>query len=128
MSLKAAFRCIYEWGIETMDDNSVIKNLDSWRANLDILLRHLAADDKDGSREAVFILLLQGLGFFGGPEGPMMHLFPVVDSIRIKIDKSDLDGASRQALIFRQQLEEVKVLIQDGAEAAGHPTLFPPPF
>jgi hypothetical protein len=34
----------------------------------------------------------------------------------------------RQALLFRQQLEEVKVLIQVGAEAAGHPTLFPPPF
>ena len=101
------------------ENDSVIKNLDAWRSNLDILLRHLAADDKDASREAVFVLLLQGLGLFGGPEGPMMHLFPVVDSIRSKIDKSDLDGASRQALIFRHQLEEVAALVCGGAESPG---------
>jgi hypothetical protein len=113
-----------------MDDNynSVIKNLQAWQANLDLLLRHLAADDEDGAREAVFILLLQGLGLFGGPEeGPMGHLFPVLDSIKGKIEKSSLDAALRQALLFRKQLEEVKVLIQAGAEAAGHQTLFPPP-
>jgi len=109
--------------------NSVIKNLQAWQANLDILLRHLAADDEDGAREAVFILLLQGLGLFGGhEEGPMGHLFPVLDSIKGKIEKSSLDAALRQALHFRQQLEEVKVLIQAGAEAAGHPPPFPSPL
>jgi len=133
MSLKAAkivaFRCIYERENNAMNGDPVVKNLDSWLGNLDLLLRHLAADDEDGAREAVFVLLIQGLGLFGGPEEePMGHLFPVLDSIKGKIEKSNLDAALRQALLFRQQLEEVKVLIQDEAEAAGHPTLFPPPF
>ena len=90
----AAFRCIYEMEHEAMSDNeSVINNLDAWRANLNILIQHLDAADKDASREAVFILLLQGLGIFGGPERPMSHLFPVVDSI------TDCD--TREALALR---------------------------
>ena len=93
--------------------------LDAWRANLDILIQHLDAADKDASREAVFVLLLQGLGLFGGPEGPMMHLFPVVDSIRSKIDKSDLDAALRQAILLQQQLEEVRALVCSGTTSAG---------
>jgi len=101
------------------DDKSDIKNLDAWRANLDILIQHLDAADKDASREAVFVLLLQGLGLFGGPDGPMMHLFPVVDSIRSKIDKSDLDAALRQAILLQQQLEEVRALVCSGTTSAG---------
>jgi hypothetical protein len=109
--------------------DAMIRKIDAWQANLDILLQHLAADDEDGAREAVFVLLLQGLGLFGGPEeGPMGHLFPVLDSIKGKIEKSSMDAALRQTILFRQQLEEVKVLIQAGAEAAGHSTLFPPPL
>ncbi|MGA2080252.1 MAG: hypothetical protein ABSH53_06530 [Holophaga sp.] len=112
-----------------MNNDSVINDLNAWKDNLDILLQHLASDDEDGAREAVFIMLIQGLGLFGGPEEePMGHLFPVLDSIKGKIEKSNLDAALRQALLFRQQLEEVKVLIQDEAEAAGHPTLIPPPL
>jgi len=93
--------------------------LDAWQANLDILIQHLEAADKDASREAVFVLLLQGLGSFGGPEGPMGLLFPVVDAIKSRIDKSDLDAALRQAIIFRKQLEEVAALVRGGAASAG---------
>jgi hypothetical protein len=99
--------------------DSVINDLDAWRDNLDILIHHLAAADEDASREAVFILLLQELGLFGGPEGPMLHLFPVLDVIKCRIEKSDLDGAMRQALSFQKQLEEVAALVRGGTSHAG---------
>jgi hypothetical protein len=44
----------------------------------------------------------------------MMHLFPVLDSMKTRIDKSDVDGALRQAIIFRQQLDEVRALVCSG--------------
>ena len=101
------------------NQETVLRNLAAWSETLDVLIQHLTAVNEDASREAVFVLLLQGLGFFGGPEGPMSHLFPVVDSIRSKIDKPDLEGALRQATLFRQQLNEVRVLVCSGTASAG---------
>jgi hypothetical protein len=101
-----------------MNQQTTLCNLDAWRGTLDVLIQHLDAADQDALREDVFVLLLQGLGLFGF-EGPMIHLFPVVDSIRIKIDRSDLDGALRQALSFRKQLEEVRALVCSGIASAG---------
>jgi|GEM_PF-3597449 hypothetical protein len=103
--------------LEELGHGSVINNLDAWQASLYTLIQHLNAGDVDASHEAVFILLVQGLGLFG--EGPMMQFFPVVDSIKGKIDRSDLGGALRQALVFRQQLDEVKVLVCRGAAYTG---------
>ena len=93
--------------------------LGAWRANLETLIQHLIAADQDASREDVFVLLIQGLGFFGGPEGPMILLFPVVDAIKSRIDSSDLEGALRQAIIFRKQLDEVVALVRGGDASAG---------
>jgi hypothetical protein len=100
-----------------MNEQTTLCNLDAWRGTLDVLIQHLDAADKNASREGVFVLLLQGLGFFG-IEGPMMHLFPVVDSIKGKIEKSSLDAALRQATLFRQQLDEVRALVSSGAASA----------
>lgn len=91
--------------------------LDRWAENLGALIRHLSDGDEDVAREDVLILLLQGLDLFGGPESMMMQQsFPVLDAIKKKIDASDLGGALRQVLYFRQQIEEVRDLVRTGGD------------
>lgn len=98
-----------------MNDNreAVSAALEQWSVTLDTLIRQLVDADEDASHEAVSILLVQGLGLFGGPVSVVMQeSFPVLDAIQKKVDASDLDGALRQALVFRQQLEEIRDLVR----------------
>lgn len=97
--------------------NAVTVALEQWAGTIETLIHHLGEADADASREAVLILLLQGLDLFSGPESVLMQQsFPVLDAIKKKVDASDLDGALKQALLFRQQVGEVQDLLRSQRE------------
>jgi hypothetical protein len=98
---------------------SVIEALDTWNATAGILIQHLAAGDEEAAQEALTILLMQGLGLFGGPESVMMQqAFPVLDGIKTRID---LGGALSRGLEFQRQIGEVRSLVLDGLASQGEP-------
>jgi hypothetical protein len=44
-----------------------------------------------------------------GPDSPVMqHFFPVMDTIKRRIDALDLEGALRQTVVFERQINEIK--------------------
>lgn len=102
-----------------MNDNreAVSAALEAWYGTLGTLIHHLTEADEDASSEAILILLLQGLGSFGGPDSVMGHFFPVLDAIKKKVDASDLAGALSQAQLFRHQIEVVRALVSTEAGA-----------
>ena len=102
-----------------MSEESEVQNLDAWRANLDILIQHLTKADEDASREAMFVLLVQGLGLFGLDSVVMQECFPVLDLLKRRTDSRDYRGALRQGILLQQQLEEVRALVCSGTTSAG---------
>ena len=92
--------------------------LDAWRENLEILIQHLTKADRGASREAMFVLLVQGFGLFGDSM-LMQECSPILNVLKSRIDSSDFDGALAQALSFWKQLEEIKALVQARTEFAG---------
>jgi len=93
--------------------------LDAWRANLDILIQHLTKADEDASREAMFVLLVQGLGLFGLDSVVMQECFPALDLLKRRIDSRDYRGSLRQAVLLQRQLDEVRALVCSGVASAG---------
>ena len=92
--------------------------VDAWRENLEILIQHLTKAEGGASREAMFVLLVQGLGLFGDSM-LMQECSPVLKVLKSRIDRADFDGALAQALSFRKQLEEIRALVQARSESAG---------
>ncbi len=91
--------------------------LDAWRENLEILIQHLTKADRGASREAMFVLLVQGFGLFDSTL--MQECSLILNVLKSRIDSSDFDGALAQALSFWKQLEEIKALVQARTEFAG---------
>ena len=82
-----------------MNDNKtkVLETLADLATTTQILTGHLSASDEDKSHEAISVLLMQGLHQLG-PEAPaMQQFFPVFDTVKRRIDASDLEGALGQA-------------------------------
>jgi len=103
-----------------MSEESEIQNLDAWRANLDLLIQYLTtADEPENISEALLVLLLQGLGLFGLDSVVMQECFPALDLLKRRIDSRDYRGALRQAILFQQQLDEVRALVCSGIASAG---------
>lgn len=76
-----------------------------------ILSSALESKDDNNAHEAVTILLMQCMTTYG-PEHPVMQqFFPVLDTIKRRIDAMELDAAQRQSQIFAEQLREVKDLV-----------------
>jgi hypothetical protein len=82
-------------------------------ASVDVLIRFLMEGDADQAFEAISIILLQTLHSFGRDSVATHQFLPVYDRIKARIDTMDLEGALRQARLFRQQLLEVHALLAD---------------
>ena len=83
----------------------------------DILLKSLAASDDDKAHEAISVMLMQGMNYFGAHSPVMKQFFPVWDAIKSHIDRSDMPRALRQAQTWRTQLNEVMVIVQNQSKA-----------
>jgi len=83
-------------------------------ATTQILINHLSAFDEGKSHEAISVLLMQGLTLLGQKSVAMQQFFPVFDTIKRRMDSSDLQGALGQAREFQTQLNEIISLIRKG--------------
>jgi len=84
--------------------------LEAWNdlsATTDVLLASLEASDEDKAHEAVSVMLMQGLNYFGSNSVAMKQCFTVWDAIKLHIDRSDLTRALSQARRWRAQLDEI---------------------
>ena len=111
------------------DVESILAPLVLWTLTLNVVIDRLTSADGD-AHEALSISMVQALHLFGGPKSTVtQQLFPVLDSIKAKLDDSDHDGALHAANRLREQLDEVKALVRAGMKPTGnevHPPAAPP--
>ncbi len=80
----------------------------------EVLTRSLDDHDLEKAHEAISVLLMQGLTYFG-PESPaMQQFFPVWDAIKNHIDHRDVLRASEQVQVWDRQLHEVISIVEQG--------------
>lgn len=80
----------------------------------DVLINGLAADDLDKGHEAVSVLLMQGMNYFGPKSSAMQQFFPAWDAIKNHIDRGDGPRAAGQARLWKTQLEELISIVTNG--------------
>jgi hypothetical protein len=79
-----------------------------------ILLNALRCSDEEKAYEAISVLLMQGMEFYGPDHPAMQQFFPVWDAIRSYIEVSDLNSAIEQSEIWQHQLHEVIEIVKKG--------------
>lgn len=85
--------------------------LDTLLETVDVLIPALARQDEEKGHEAVTILLTQAMQIYGTEHPVFQQFFPIMDTIERRISSHDLEGAHRQAALFRTQLVEIKDII-----------------
>lgn len=98
----------------TKQQDAMLTTLQDLAITTDILIKGLSDKDLDKAHEAVSILLMQGMDFFGAESPAMQQFFPVWDSIKSHIDRSDVPLALGQARTWKAQLHEVISLVKQG--------------
>ncbi len=81
-------------------------------ASSQILVDALHASDADKAQEAITIMLMQGLDYFGASSELMQQFFPVFVTIKARIDAHHLLTALGQTELLRTQLDEVIALVR----------------
>ena len=99
-----------------MNDHQLrmIASLEEINATTEVLIKALDSNDLDKSHEAISIMLLQGMDFFGPQSPAMQQFFPVWDRIRAYIDSQDLLLARGQTEIWHSQLKEIIAIVRNG--------------
>jgi len=85
----------------------MLKALGELEMTTNILVAALIANDNDKAHEAISVLLMQGLDFFGTSHPVMQQFSPVWSAIKTHIDASNIPRALTQAGIWKAQLLEV---------------------
>lgn len=73
----------------------------------DVLVQGLTSSHGDRAHEAICVMLMQGMDFFGRDSVAMKQFFPVWDAIKSHIDRADLPRALQQTETWRIQLREI---------------------
>jgi hypothetical protein len=76
-----------------------------------ILRAALSEEDDNKAHEAVSVLLTQAMTFYGADHPVFQQFFPVLDTIKRRIDAMQLEDALCQAELFDGQLREVQTII-----------------
>lgn len=92
-------------------NEDIVNALTELRSTSEILVVALKGNDIDKAHEAVSILLMQGIGFFGPKSVVMQQFFPVFDTIKTRIDTNNLAGALGQTELFQVQLKAILAMI-----------------
>ena len=95
----------------TKQIETVLTALQELAITTDVLIKGLSDKDLDKAHEAVSVMLMQGVDFFGAD---MHQFFPVWDSIKSHIDRCDVARALGQARTWETQLHEVISLVKQG--------------
>lgn len=96
--------------------SEAIESLEDMVATTTILINSLSASDEEKSNDGITGLLMQGLTQFGHESVAMQQFFPVFDTIKRRIDASDLPGALGQARLFQSQIKEIISLTRSGTK------------
>ncbi len=81
----------------TKQSEAMLTALNELAITTDILIKGLSDSDLDKAHEAVSVMLMQGMDFFGPESTAMKQFFPVWDAIKSYIDRSDVPQALGQA-------------------------------
>ena len=87
---------------------------DTLLESLSVLRTHLSQNDDNGTHEAISVLLMQTRDLFGAESVVMQQFFPVMDTIKQRIDSMQLQDALRQAELFDRQIREIQAIIAKG--------------
>lgn len=98
----------------TKQSEAMLNALHELAITTDILITSLSGNDLDKAHEAISVLLMQGVHFFGAESAAMQQFFPVWDAIKNHIDRSDVPRALGQARTWKTQLHEVVSLVKQG--------------
>lgn len=79
--------------------------------SLAVLKSHLGQNDDNAAHEAISVLLMQTGDLFGTQSVVMQQFFPVMDTIKQRIDAMQLQDALRQAELFDSQIREIQTII-----------------
>ena len=91
-----------------------IANYDILLESLAILKARLGENDDDAAHEAISIMLMQTGDLFGMESVTMQQFFPVMDTVKQRIDAMQLEAALRQAELFEDQIREIQTIIANG--------------
>lgn len=80
----------------------------------DVLIRSLERQDLEKAHEAISVLLMQGMDYFGPASALMQQCFPVWDAVRSHIDRGDAALALGQSQVWSRQLDEVIAIVEQG--------------
>ncbi len=95
----------------TPEQEQACAAIDMLLETVEILTAALEKKDDDKAHEAVSVLLMQCMTTYGQDHPVMQQFFPVMDTIKRRIDSMELDAALRQTKIFEGQLHEVKEIV-----------------
>lgn len=95
-------------------DNPMINALNDVDSTTDILISALLNSEEDEAHEAISVMLMQGMHYFGDNEVVMQQFFPVWDAIRADIESARMEEALRQARTWKVQLQEVIEIVRNG--------------
>ena len=98
----------------TEQQEAALQALGELQTTTGILLAYLVASDAEKSHEAISVMLMQGMEYFGAESPAMQQFFPVWDAIKTHIDNSDLQRAEGQARTWETQLLEMIEIVKNG--------------
>jgi hypothetical protein len=90
---------------------TVAEVLNVFEETTGILLTALQASNLDKAHEAISVMLMQGMDMFGHEHPLMQQFFPVWEAIKTHIDTENIQSALSQTETWRQQLLEVRAII-----------------
>ena len=98
----------------TTQSEAMLAALQELATTTDILIKALSDNDSDKAHEAISVLLMQGMDFFGQESTAMQQFFPVGDAIKSYINRHDVQRALSQSRTWKIQLHEVISIVKQG--------------
>jgi hypothetical protein len=99
--------------------DKALASLDELLSTGEILLKNLYASDKDNgdsAMEAISVMLMQLLDFYGPTHPVAKQLFPAMDVIKSRIDHGNYVGAIWDVENFIKSLKEIRKIVEKTKE------------
>jgi len=71
-------------------------------------------DNGDGAHEAISVMLMQTMNYFGADSPAFQQLFPAMEQVKRRIDTANYVGAIWAAEDLTKALREIRALIEAG--------------
>jgi|SRR5579871_885003 len=98
--------------------DKALASLDELLSTGEILRKKLHVSDKDngdGATEAISVMLMQLLHFYGPTHPAAKQLFPAMDRIKARIDQANYVGALSDVEYLIESLKEIREIVEKSA-------------